>query len=243
MSFSVSYVMITDHRGGDLINPSIASVVNALEGDDDFVITGNTKNLTPQDKVKFAECGDRALGGDTSFVRNYGYEACNKNSYVIFIDDDVIIPPSFRQNLKEYVEGDNPLDAFNVKIIAKRGFATAELLKHDKYEYMISLCVIFRKEVFEEMRWDNRYGYYKGPTEGSCPEDVKMTYDVMNAGYRYGLVDSIYIYVNDDNLYFFNDYFGRTNICKTTFSPIRKDHYYPVTKNLDFHLKEISQLV
>ena len=218
---AISYVMITNYSKPDIVNAAINSVINELAPEDDFVVCGVVDNITPHERVQLVDAKSQALTGLTSHMRNKGYQYSKKNDLIVFLDDDVVLPPGYRERTLAYSAANLETHAWTGKIISSRGFALNQLPFYRAFRFMVSLHICVRQHIFEGIQFDENHGYYFGTAENPYPEDVKFSVDLTGAGFKYAVDVDNYIYLYDDEWYIYKTPDARFAMNKERTRPIR----------------------
>ncbi len=133
--------------------------------------------------------------------RNIGMEK-GQGEYLIFFDSDCIIPPDYFENVEQSLT-DTPLDAFGGPDSAHESFSNIQKAinysmtsiittggvrgkknKLDKYQPR-SFNMGIKKEVYQKV------GGFSDIHPG---EDPDLSYRIMDAGYKVGLIEEAYVY-------------------------------------------------
>lgn len=241
-NLTITYVMITNNKRND-VDKTIFNVRKELAPNDDLIVVGNVSGLPDYSQVTYLERTDWAMFGNTSHMRNAGYDNSRKNDLVIFLDDDIILPNNFRKSVVDYVTSQENFTSCVPKIISSKGFTLGKLAKCYNFDIYISMFVIVKREVFEEVRWDEAHGYYYGPSDREYPEDVKFSYDLVSKGYKLTYTPSFYVFLNDPCFYVYYGMIGQHHIDKVTLRPIKTGDKLVVTKDKLLYLNEYDQLM
>jgi len=78
--------------------------------------------------------------------------------------------------------------------------------QYDKNLYQTSGFIMARREVFENVRWDDNC-LVRGDQEGGMSEDVKFSLDLIKAGYQLSFNEAAKVWHNDDS------YTQYSNLC------------------------------
>jgi glycosyltransferase involved in cell wall biosynthesis len=239
---NVTYVMITNQKRND-VGKTILNVSKELQGNDDLVVVGCTSGLPKLDNVTYVENEQWALFGNTSHMRNAGYDNSRKNELVVFMDDDIILPNNYRAAMLSYVENSTNFTSCAPKVISCKGFALGELGTHQNFNIYISMFIIVKREVFEEIRWDEEHGYYYGPADRPWPEDVQFSYDLVTKGYPLVSTRAFYVFLNDPEFYVYVGMNQKHRIDKARYRSIKKWDQVVVTKNRHDYIDEYNELM
>jgi glycosyltransferase involved in cell wall biosynthesis len=239
---NVTYVMITNQKRKDVAQ-SIKSVAKELQDNDDLVVVGATSGLPSLPGVTYLEQEQWALFGNTSHMRNAGYDNSKKNEIIVFMDDDIVLPNNYRQSMLDYVEGMQNFTSCTPKVISCKGFALGSLGIHQNFDIYISMMIVMTKEVFENNRWDEEHGYYYGPADRPWPEDVQFSYTLVKNGYPLVSTRSFYVYLNDPEFYVYVGMNRRHRIDKAKYRTIKKWDEVVMTKDKDQHIAAFNELM
>jgi hypothetical protein len=123
----LSYIMLTnnptDPQKKKIEEICIKSVVKNLSENDELIIIGKTshlKHLTKHQNVSLFDYTDLAESGQVAKMRNVGVDL-SKGNIVINLDNDVLIPIEFRENLLRYIKNNKNFDTLNVKLFLPNG--------------------------------------------------------------------------------------------------------------------------
>lgn len=239
---TVTYVMITN-QSRDNVDRSIRSVHNELGPNDDLVVVGKTAGLPELSQVTYVENEKWALFGNTSHMRNAGFDNSLQNDIVVFMDDDMLLPVGYREAMMDYANAHEDFTSVQPKIITSNGYAIGKLLRHQNFPMYVSMFFAIKREVFQEIRWNENYGYYYGPADDPVPEDVKFSYDMVYAGYVLQHTLDFYAYLNDDAFYVYYGMVGQHHIDKVNLRPINMTDKLVVARDRDYHTQEIKRLL
>jgi hypothetical protein len=126
-NIKLSYVMLTnnpkDLQKKQIEQICIKSVLTNLSENDELIIIGNTSHLTNllnHQNVSLFDYTDLAESGQVAKMRNIGVDL-SKGNVVINLDNDILLPIEFGQNLLKYIKNNKNFDTLNVKLFLPNG--------------------------------------------------------------------------------------------------------------------------
>ena len=198
-----SYVMITNNKNPEITKASIKSLCETMTNNDELIVVGDVEflnNLVENVDKNIILYHDMylATGGRVSHSRNKGIDISTGN-IIVHIDDDILFPENFQSNILKYIRYNMPrnqFDTFNTKFVLSDGARWWDraiyLLEKDE-TYMVpyesiddnlfypAALLIWKKSIAKTIRWDENHLYYD---PDKINEDVKLSYDLKNAGYK-----------------------------------------------------------
>jgi hypothetical protein len=213
----LSYVMITNNKKSKITKSSVRSLLDILTHDDELIIVGDVnflKEIQQSTDKNVILCHDMnlATGGKVSHSRNKGIEISNGN-IIVHVDDDILFPQNFQNNIIKYIKYNMPrgsFDTFNTKFVLINGARWWDRCvyfekenktlmvpyesNHDNLIYPAAL-LIWKKSIAEKIKWDENHLYYDPE---KIHEDVKLSYDLKEAGYKIKIdINTYAVHVDD----------------------------------------------
>lgn len=133
--------------------------------------------------------------------RNYGMELA-KGDYLLFFDSDCVIPPQYLQVLDEYLKH-NPLDCFGGPDNAHESFSDVQkAINYSMTSFFTTGGIRGRKKQLDKYQprsfnmGFSRAVYQKvgGFGEIHPGEDPDLSYRILKAGFKVGLVSDAFVY-------------------------------------------------
>jgi glycosyltransferase involved in cell wall biosynthesis len=133
--------------------------------------------------------------------RNYGMEKATGN-YLIFFDSDCIIPSDYFENVEKAL-AENPLDAFGGPDNAHESFSdTQKAINYSMTSFITTGGVRGKKSKLDKFQprsfnmgiSQEVYKKVGGYSDIHPGEDPDLSYRIMDAGFKVGLIEGAYVY-------------------------------------------------
>ena len=229
----ISFIIPTNGKKNKLTNLTIESIFDTVGNNCEIILTGDVSNFQSIKKsnIILHDLTDLAKNGYVGYLRNFGVKLSQYN-IVAFVDDDVIFPKTWYENFIKY-HNNNEWNFLTNKILLPSGgrywdrfilddnVHTMVDYDHDKNDKRMCLCgtfFMFKKELFDKVKFDDTSVQYNGHKNKNVPfSELKKTEDVdfSKTIYKHGFVIDFdknnFIWHANDNFYHLNRYYDSVN--------------------------------
>lgn len=165
----LSFCIITSGKRDEVLQVVLSSITSQKIPDYEIIVSGVYR---PDRRVVFVPAVEAARKGKLSILRNLGIAKAT-GDLIIILDDDVILSPTWYQNVTSY---DKPFDILTSQVRlpdgtrywdhvttgGPRGHIMLDDDEPDDYCYMSGGCAwIMRREVAESVKWGEQLGFYE----------------------------------------------------------------------------------
>ena len=183
----------------------------------EIIIAGDIDSFTDIKGVTLVDQKAAAHSRKVATLRNASGDASQHDS-IVWLDDDILLSKGWLDEALCHSK-DTYWDVLGNRLLnpdGTRHWDRATLKPHkmvdydhpqyDKNLYQTSGFIMARREVFENVRWDDNC-LVRGDQEGGMSEDVKFSLDLIKAGYQLSFNEAAKVWHNDDS------YTQYSNLC------------------------------
>ena len=182
----------------------------------EIIIAGDIDNFTELEGVTLVDQKEAAHTRKVATLRNAAGDA-SQHDVIAWLDDDILLSKGWLEDSLSHSK-DTYWDVLGNRLLnpdGTRHWDRATLKPHklvdydhpqfDKNLYQTSGFIMVRRDVFENVRWDDEC-LVRGDQEGGLSEDVKFSLDLISNGYQLSFDDSSTVWHNDDSYTQVSDY-------------------------------------
>jgi len=182
----------------------------------EIIIAGDIDNFSDIEGVTLVDRKEEAHSRKVATLRNAAGDA-SQHGVIAWLDDDILLSKGWLEEAVSHSE-DTYWDVIGNRLLnpdGTRHWDRATLKPHkmvdydhpqyDKNLYQTSGFIMVRREVFENVRWDDEC-LVRVDKEGGMSEDVKFSLDLVKAGYQLSFDPNASVWHNDDSYTQVSDY-------------------------------------
>ena len=175
----------------------------------EIIIAGDVDSFTDLEGVTLVDQKEAAHSRKVATLRNAAGDA-SQHDVIAWLDDDILLSKGWLEAALSHSK-DTYWDVLGNRLLnpdGTRHWDRATLKPHkmvgydhpqyDKNLYQTSGFIMARREVFENVRWDDEC-LVRGDQEGGMSEDVKFSLDLAKAGYQLSFNSDATVWHNDDS--------------------------------------------
>jgi len=175
----------------------------------EIIIAGDIDNFSDLEGVTLVDRKEEAHSRKVATLRNAAGDA-SQHDAIAWLDDDILLSKGWLEEAVSHSE-DTYWDVIGNRLLnpdGTRHWDRATLKPHkmvdydhpqyDKSLYQTSGFIMVRREVFENVRWDDDC-LVRGDQEGGISEDVKFSLDLVKVGYQLSFNPNASVWHNDDS--------------------------------------------
>jgi glycosyltransferase involved in cell wall biosynthesis len=181
----------------------------------EIIIVGDVENFKDIEGVTLVDKSEEAHSRKVATLRNAAGDA-SQHHVIAWLDDDILLSKGWLDDTLSHSKSSH-WDVLGNRLLnpdGTRHWDRATLKPHkmvdydhpqyDKNLYQTSGFIMVRREVFENVRWDDEC-LVRGDQEGKISEDVKFSLDLVKSGYQLSFNAGASVWHNDDNYVEFQD--------------------------------------
>jgi GT2 family glycosyltransferase len=211
----VSFCIPTNGKRPEKTELTIKSIKAQTGKPVEIIVCGDVDNFRHIEGITFIDRKEDAHSRKVAVLRNKAAEVA-KYDVIAWCDDDVIIGENWLANTIKF-SSNKGWNVLGNKVLLPDGsrywdratlnphtLVDYEHFEYDKELYQSSAFLLVRKQVFENVKWDENCLVY-ADREGQMPEDVKYSIDLKNKNYTLSFNKESLVWHNDDSYTEFNN--------------------------------------
>jgi glycosyltransferase involved in cell wall biosynthesis len=176
----------------------------------EIILAGNVDYFSEDKKLILVNRKQEADNRKVAALRNAAANA-STGDIIAWCDDDIIIGKDWLKCIKEYSKN-NQWDVLGCKILNPDGtrhwdrsimnpriLVNYNFPSYSKNLMQTSGFFLVRKEVFDEVKWDEECLVHATREDKKVPEDVQYSIDLHKAGYEINFDSNSLVWHNDEN--------------------------------------------
>ena len=191
----VTFVILTGGHRTETVT-RLCSSISRQSLDCETIVVGEISRLKESTRTKLLAAADLAKEGKISHMRNVAARQAQGN-ILAFLDDDLELDDSWFRNMESFFSRiiDREIDGGSSRLVGPNGKRWYDwnwasrinpkcptlLLPygtHSKNTYFSGCCMIMRRDVWEDVPYDENLGYY-------LQEDIQFCHRAIDAGYSF----------------------------------------------------------
>ena len=210
----------------------------------EIIIAGDIDNFTELEGVTLVDQKEAAHTRKVATLRNAAGDA-SQHDVIAWLDDDILLSKGWLEDSLSHSK-DTYWDVLGNRLLnpdGTRHWDRTTLKPHkmvdydhpqfDKNLYQTSGFIMVRRDVFENVRWDDEC-LVRGDQEGGLSEDVKFSLDLVKAGYQLSFNSDATVWHHD------HTYTQYSHLCvkkemlegKVDFTSVKADEFLELLKEL-----------
>lgn len=175
----------------------------------EIIVCGDIEPFSDVEGVTFLDKKEEAHSGKVSVLRN-GAADNTKHNEIVFCDDDIVLDLDWLKNTVKFskeqgwkVLGNKMFNPDGTRcwdrcILEPHIMVDYDHPKEDKNLYQSSGFFLVRKDVFQQVRWNEERIVY-ADRQGGIPEDVQFSLDIVKNGFPISFNSSSLVWHNDES--------------------------------------------